>query len=75
MLLGNSNQVNVDSTDGIPTPQKYLDAAKDLNDFRKEERNDSQRIQLRDSAHDAIDKSHSGVNTVRTIRINMRMLI
>ena len=48
MLLGNSNQVNVDSTDGIPThPQKYLDAAKDLNDFRKKEQNDSSRVQPR----------------------------
>ena len=48
MLLGNSNQVNVDSADGIPTPpQKYLDAAKDLNDFRKKEQNDSPRVQPR----------------------------
>ena len=48
MLSGNSNQVNVDSTDGIPTPpQKYLDAAKDLNDFRKKEQNDSPRVQPR----------------------------
>ncbi len=59
MLLGNSNQVNVDSTDGIPThPQKYLDAAKDLNDFRKKEQNDSSRVQPRDSEQDAIDASH-----------------
>lgn len=59
MLLGNSNQVNVDSTDGIPThPQKYLDAAKDLNDFRKKEQNDSPRVQPRDDEQQAIDASH-----------------
>lgn len=59
MLLGNSNQVNVDSTDGIPThPQKYLDAAKDLNDFRKKEQNDSPRVQPRDDEQKAIDASH-----------------
>ena len=59
MLLGNSNQVNVDSIDGIPThPQKYLDAAKDLNDFRKKEQNDSPRVQPRDDEQKAIDASH-----------------
>lgn len=63
MLLGNSNQVNVDSTDGIPTPpQKYLDAAKDLNDFRKKEQNDSQGVQPRDSEQDAIDASHRKID-------------
>lgn len=63
MLLGNSNQVNVDSADGIPTPpQKYLDAAKDLNDFRKKEQNDSQGVQPRDSEQDAINASHRKID-------------